>query len=147
MPGRGSSQCKGQEAGEGLACERLLMARSLSEAEDVLGHRRHLWGLVRNLGFISWATGSYWRVVAGGVTWCWQHLCVVWARDPQFVTIIQVGAGDGGPADSLVPPCLLPWLGTGLPNTARPCQGWHCGLRRLAWRETYFFLTVAEEEE
>lgn len=38
----GSSQCS-QGAGKGLLV-RGRMARSLSEVEDVLGHRRYLWG-------------------------------------------------------------------------------------------------------
>lgn len=48
--GAASAKARGQERA-GLV--RGHMARSLSEVEDVLGHRRHLWGLVRNLDFIS----------------------------------------------------------------------------------------------
>ena len=46
--GAASAKARGQERA-GLVRGR--MARSLSE--DVLGHRRHLWGLVRNLDLIS----------------------------------------------------------------------------------------------
>lgn len=48
--GAASAKARGQERA-GLVRGR--MARSLSEVEDVLGHRRHLWGLVRNLDLIS----------------------------------------------------------------------------------------------
>lgn len=56
-PAEGTASAKARRQ-ERAWLVRARVARSLSEVEDVLGHRRHLWGLVRNLDFISRATGS-----------------------------------------------------------------------------------------